>query len=155
MSDNLPVPGRVYDILVFRGPAPDGSGRQALAVLPDGPAASATGVVKLVQRALLEFLTRKGSMPFLPDRGSSFMTVVAQGLLRTDTDVYQQFAFAAADVKRNLVADQTDGDPADERLAVFELTGVAISAGQLVLRINIESAAGTGIVVPLPIPTSP
>lgn len=75
--------------------------------------------------------------------------------MRTDVDVHQAFAFGAADVERNLASDETASDPADERLVSLALLSFALSAGRLTLSVQINSAAGSSVVVELPITTSP
>lgn len=154
-SQNIPIPGRTYDILAMRGPDGNVSGRQTLSLTDGSDAISATGIVKLSQRVLLEFLTATGSMLLLPSRGSGFLTAVQNGGIRTDTDVYQQFAFAANTVMQRLAADATATDPTDELLETFELNSLAITPGRLVLNVTIESKAGTNATLLIPITTSP
>lgn len=155
MADDPHAASRTYDADLMRGAYGSREGRQATAVVDAAGSAAVTGIEKLAQRALLELLTRRGSMAALPSRGSSLLDAASSGLIRTEADVFQRFAFAAVDVTRNLRADERDSDPPDERLAAFELERASVSAGTLVLGVRIESAAGTGVVVPAVLRTVP
>jgi len=146
---------RTYDVDLLRGPGGSRTGPQLAAPADASGSWSVTGVEKLAQRVVLELLTRRGSMPLLPSRGSSLLDAVAGGLVRTEVDVHQRFAFAAVEVERNLAADASPADPPDERLARLELARATVAPGRLTLDVRIETAAGTGIEVPAVIPTSP
>lgn len=153
--NNLPEPGRTYDLLMLQSADPLASGPRTAAALYDGSASAVTGALKLVQRVVLELFTERGSMPFLPTRGSRFLTIVRSGGVRTAVDVHQAFAFGAADVERNLTADETPADPADERLVGLALLSFSLTPGRLTLSVRINSAAGSSVVVDLPITTNP
>jgi hypothetical protein len=114
-----------------------------------------TGIQKLAQRWTLEFLTETGSLPYLPDRGCDFMTVVRQGRLRTQANVIAAFNSASLLVDRNLRNEETETMPDDERFDAAELLAAAVVAGYLYLRVMIMSRAGDGRAVILPIETLP
>ena len=155
MANNLAVAGRTYDIVAFQPPTGSGTVPASLTFNDGGTGEAITGIYKLAQRVLIEFLTETGSMPFLPARGTSFMTAVRQGLLRTDLDIHQQFAFAAGALARNLTAEDAATDPDDEKLGTIELGTVTFSGDLLILPITVTSRAGTSVVVQAPITTSP
>jgi hypothetical protein len=113
------------------------------------------GIQKLAQRWALEFLTEKGSMPGLPARGSDFMTLLRQGMLRTQLDVTQSFNAANLRVRVTLQAEEYDGMPDDERFDDAELLSVAILPGYLNMRVMITSLAGDERAVILPVATLP
>lgn len=144
----MPDPMRTYDLDLFRGRDGGREGRQRVAIADADGSAAVTGVEKLAQRAMLELLTRRGSLALLPRRGSSLPAAAASGLIRTEVDVYQQFAFAATDVEANLRAAEVDSDPPDERLRSFTLVRASTAGGALALEVRIESVAGTGITMP-------
>lgn len=146
---------RTYDVDAMR--ASDGSqvGDMIVGIVDATGSQAVTGIQKLAQRALLELLTRKGSMLLLPTRGSSLLDSISRGGVRTEADVYQAFAFASTDVLRNLAADTATADPADEKLRSFELTGASVLPGYIQLNVRIESEAGVGFVMPAVVPTSP
>ncbi|NBT75267.1 hypothetical protein EBZ80_21180 [bacterium] len=114
-----------------------------------------TGIQKLSQRWLLEFMTEKGSMPGLPSRGSDFMTLIRQGRLRTQLDVRQSFNAANLRIRVTLQNEEYEGMPADERFDDAELLSVAILPGYLNMRVMITSQAGDERVVILPVATLP
>jgi len=158
-NSNLPIPGRLYDVLLLQASDYTVSGVRTTDLLsPAGivtVGSAITGILKLVQRVVLEFLTIKGSMLFAANRGCGFMSAIAQGLIQTDIDIYHQFAFASNTVLANLTLDATSTDPPDEILDTLALTGYDLEPGYLSLRISITSMAGTSASIILPIPTSP
>jgi hypothetical protein len=113
------------------------------------------GIQKLAQRWLLEFMTEKGSMPGLPNRGSDFMTLIRQGRLRTQLDVRQSFNAANLRIRVTLQNEEYEEMPADERFDDAELLSVAILPGYLNMRVMITSQAGDERVVILPVSTLP
>jgi hypothetical protein len=155
MPTQLPTPGRTYDLLILQAGTPTESGPRRADVFHDGVSSSVTGILKLAQRVVLEFFTEAGSMRYLPRRGCSFMTAMRQARIRTDTDIHQEFAFASSGVLRNLMAEELDSDPPDERLDTLELISYALTDGYLILNVRIRSLAGTAAVLEFPIQTSP
>ena len=113
------------------------------------------GIQKLAQRWTLEFLTEKGSMPGLPNRGSDFMTLLRQGLLRTQLDVTQSFNAASLRTRVTLQTEEYEDMPNDERFDDAELLSVAILPGYLNMRVMITSLAGDERAVILPVATLP
>jgi hypothetical protein len=115
-----------------------------------------TGIIKLSQRWLLEFMTARGSMPFLPERGADFIRAARQGRLRTEADVNVEFRFAVEDVRQNLVAEESDDMPADERYASASLDQLLLTEnGELAITVTVTSIAGDArtIVVPVAVST--
>lgn len=147
------VSRRTFDVAVLRDAPGAPEGRRRVAILAADGADVATGPIKLVQRVALDFLTRRGSLPFSPGRGSPFMDAASSGLLRSEVDVVQQFAFAAAATTRNLRAEEAAGDPADERLGSLRLERAVVEPGRLTLHVRIEAASGAGAVAEIPVPT--
>ena len=115
-----------------------------------------TGVQKLAQRWVIEFLTIKGSMPFhMKDRGVGFMLAVKQGRLRTEADVLAEFNFAAVTVRQNLINEETDAMHPEDRFASSTLDRIVLSGSGLQLYITITSQAGSDREVILPIALTP
>lgn len=126
-----------------------------------------TGVRKLAQRWLLEFLTVDGSMSKLPDRGSLFMRSAFSGKFRSGLNVRHEFKRAATQIARNLQREETEDMPDDEKLESAELVDYTVAPSTFVsetsgttivylsLRIKINSTAGTNYETILPIPTTP
>jgi hypothetical protein len=102
-----------------------------------------SGEVKLAQRWLLEFLTKRGSIPHKPQRGCSFLSELESGLVHTETDVFAAFATAQVQIEQNLASDARADDPPEELFAEAELTRLSISDTLLHLQISIVSRAGT------------
>jgi hypothetical protein len=119
------------------------------------PGQIATGPQKLAQRWLLEFLTERGSMPGLPDRGTDFMTLVRQGQLRTEAAVLAAFQFAAYDARVNLIREENETWPNDERIGPVTVQSIAFLPGYAQIKFIIESRAGAARVIILPVSTLP
>jgi hypothetical protein len=145
--------GRTHDVCAFQGQRPRGEALLAQ-TMTGGGGLICTGIAKLAQRYVLEFLTERGSMPYRAGRGCDFMTKLRLGYLRHESDVFAAFALASADVLDNLLDDEADATPADERLASATLAGVQIFPGYCNLRIGLTTVAGAGREVILPIATS-
>jgi hypothetical protein len=115
----------------------------------------ATGIQKLAQRYLLELLTGAGSMKFLPSRGTSFMPEGRQGIWKTAADVSQSFNVAEKTLKTNLMNEELDTDPDDEKYDVSTLDSIAVSPDEVVIKITLVSQAGTSRQLIAPITVSP
>ena len=134
---------------------------------PDNNGFILTGVRKLAQRWLLEFLTIDGSATKMPTRGSTFMRNAFAGKFRSGLSVRHEFAKAAAQITQNLQNEENEDMPADERFASAELVDFVILPSTFVddtsgttivylnLRVKINSRAGTNYETILPIPTTP
>lgn len=146
---------RKYDALAFQ-PVDGLKNEIGLALYSEDTSGRiTTGIQKLAQRWALEFLTEKGSMPFLPERGNAFMVFVRRGRLRTQIDVISTFVTAGLQISRNLRAEEYAGMPDDERFDSAELLNVEILPGYINIRVMIMSRAGISRAVVLPIETLP
>lgn len=126
-----------------------------------------TGIQKLSQRWMLEFLTETGSMPGLPRRGTNFMRAARTGQFRVPLNVQTEFAAAEINIRRNLRSEETDDMPDDERYGDSEILNIAIlpgfdvsqtsgtTAAFLSLGVKITSRAGDTRDVILPIEIVP
>lgn len=165
MSTAVDYIGRRFDVLSMRGVTErgevrlnqslfDASSKTIFDAVHGGEVC--TGVQKLAQRWALEFLTEKGTMGFhLKNRGSEFIKWYRSGRLRTEFDVQAYFNFAAQQVRSNLVNEEPDDMPADERLGLANLDSLSIAAGYLSLHVTVTSVAGTSRKVILPITIVP
>lgn len=149
--------GRTYDVMAFQGATAAGVDVPLTGVLADESSGGTicTGIQKLAQCWLLEFLTELGSVPYEAGAGTEFLTTCRSGAIQTETDIYVAFGFAAARVARNLQAVETDETPTDEQLQDAELLNVILAPGQISLRVTITSVAGAAREVILPIPVTP
>lgn len=146
--------GRTYDVMAFQGVTPEGNAllSQTLTGAEDG-GTIATGVQKLAQRFLIEFLHDVGSVPYSRSRGSSFMPTFRAGAMRTELDVAAAFALAVGEVQTHLASLETAADPDDERFQDAELQHIGITFDRLELHINVTSRAGDARRVILPLNT--
>lgn len=157
---------RAYDYLALRNTTGPGERRLGLELFNAATSGEiSTGVQKLAQRWLLEFMTESGSMPGLPGRGTNFMRLARQGRFRLAINVHSAFAAADMVISRNLTLEEPSNMPADERFASAELLNVAVLPGYdvnsksgssavfLTLGVKINSLAGDSreIIVPIEI----
>ena len=122
------------DLAVFQE-----DGTQALATASGGSTVEAEG--KLVQRFVMELMTEKGSLLYLPYRGSSFVSSIKYGVAST-SDIKGAFALALMDVAANLKSEESDTDDPAERYAGARLNGVILDGDEASLDITLASASG-------------
>jgi hypothetical protein len=148
--------GRTFDVLAFQGAKATGDTLlvNALATSVNDSGEICTGVQKLAQRWLIEFLTIQGTLAYLPTRGCEFMFLVQTGQLRTTLDAEQAFYLAASQVKTNLQAEELGTEPDDERFDSVNLISIVVTGDKLTLYTQINSLAGTSRSVILPIPVT-
>jgi hypothetical protein len=113
------------------------------------------GVQKLAQRVIRALCKRRDSAPYLVDDGCNFMLDALSGAWRTTADVAASFHDAKLDVRRQLVADETDDDPDDERYGDLLLRGVGLTDGQVTLRLELRTRAQTSLTFLTPLPILP
>jgi len=154
MSSAANYAGRTYDVLAFQGAKL--SGEVLLSNQLAGPGVISgeicTGIQKLAQRWLVEFLTITGTLLYLPLRGCDFMSLAQTGQLRTTLDAEQAFWLSELQVRTNLQAEEDTTDPDDERLDSVDLISLTVQTDTLKLYLQINSLAGTSRPVILPIP---
>jgi len=147
---------RRYDYLAVRNVKKIGNAKLGLELFNAQTSGEiCTGIQKLSQRWLLEFLTELGSMPGLPDRGASFMTAARQGRILNSLTAASAFESASIGVRRNLQNEEALDTPDDERFASAELVSAAILPGYLQLQVKINSIAGDSREIILPISVLP
>ncbi len=143
--------GRKFDILAFQPANGTTELSQSLVSSSDG-GLICTGVQKLAQRWVLEFLTPAGSIPYKPARGSSFMDNVRSGKIQNNVDVVAYFSAAEAEIGTNLKNEDSVTDPDDEKYSTASLDGFSLmDDGKLVLEVTVSSVAGTSRNIILPI----
>ncbi len=145
---------RTVDVLAFQGAEPTGEVllEQTLAQANQG-GQICTGVQKLAQRFLLELFTERGSMPYLPLRGTDFLPRALRGELRNQSDVLVAFSNSLIDIRNNLQAEETGNEPLDEQYAGAVVESIAVASDLVKLYINVASRAGTTRKVILPLNT--
>lgn len=147
---------RKYDYLALRDVKRIGNAKLGLELFNAQTSGQiCTGIQKLSQRWVLEFLTELGSMPGLPERGSSFMTAARQGRIINNLTATTAFEQAAIGVRRNLQNEEATDALPDEQFASVELLSVAILPGYLQLQVKINSVAGDSREIILPVAVLP
>lgn len=147
---------RRYDLLGFENVKPVGETKLNLVLFSENNSGQiCTGIQKLAQRWMLEFLTEAGSMLGNKRRGCAFMSEVRTGRLRTQTDMFYSFALSELTVRQNLRTEETDDMPPDERIGNATLLSLAFLPGYAQIKVVITSLAGTTRDVILPVATLP
>lgn len=150
--------GRDFDLLAFRGAEPVGDVLLDQTLFgSDAGGDVCTGVQMLAQRWILHFLTIKGSMTFLPNRGTEFIQAARRNLLRNEADVQIRFNAAAVKVRLDMQNEETSDMNDEDRLATpgSRLIGIELTQDTLILRVEIFSLAGESRKIILPIPYLP
>jgi hypothetical protein len=130
--------GREYDVFAFQGAAASGETQLVQELIDTDGGKICTGVQWLAQVFLITLLQEQGSVPYTEDEGTTFMTQLRRGELRTEIDVQIAFSFAVGQILR-----QFSRDPAvalDEQLVSAELVDITISPGFLSLRAKLTTA---------------
>ena len=147
--------GRVVDVMAFQGADPFGKFSLDPALISSTSGGFlCTGIQKLAQRWILEFLTEKGSLRYLPLRGCTFLTAARAGNLTTELDVFQAFLLSKNAMENNLFNEETGLEPADERYNSCSLNSVVISQDTVTLNFTIVSRAGSSRKIIIPIDTT-
>jgi hypothetical protein len=117
-------------------------------ILAAGTAIS--GVEKAVQYFVTSLLTEQGTA-FDPVFGSTFITSLYRGNMRTNQDVFAAFQHAASDILSNWQSHETDD--LNEQLIGAELTDIVMDdlSGRLTITVLLTTAAGTARTVELPL----
>jgi hypothetical protein len=143
------------DLLVFGGYVPNREYRSTISLFDAQIGSQAcTGVIKLAQRWLLEFLTERGSQVNRPTRGCGFMTSFRRGRLQTEASVDAEFRFSETEILQNLADDESADTPLDEKLAAATLDRITVIPGSLWLAITLTSQAGSSRSVSVPVGTT-
>lgn len=146
--------GRKIDILAFQDAEVGKETLLSLVLAKDGEGGLiTTGIQKLAQRFMLEFLTELGSIPYDTGRGTQFMTQLRLGRIRTTIEAESQFFLAADRARLNLVLEETD-EPDDEKFDSVTLNNLVIAGDKLTLNITVTSVAGETRQVILPLRTT-
>lgn len=128
------------DLAVFQGQKPNTVVRYA-------SEASLEGTAKLVNRFAFLFLSDYDSVR---DRGTFFNANMTAGLIRTNAQILQYFALAAAEVIRQL-GDQSRS-PVTERILRADLTSFVRGVDSIALQVTLVTPDGA---VDLQLPVGP
>jgi len=157
MATSVNYIGRKVDILIFQGWKQPGEGSASISLGFGNTGYVVTGIMKLVQQFILLFLTEEGTSKEDLLAGTSFMSMVRTGAIRTEAVLKSAFGMAAADVRNQLnasydqEAEKGYDVPLDERISSVTLLSFYIEPGRLELSIKILSKAGETRTVVLPV----
>lgn len=137
--------GRSVDVLAFDDAKASGEAKLSQELVkPKQSGALTTGIQKLAQRFLIELLTEKGSLEYLPERGTFFITQIRAGIIRTSQDLFAAFSTAERELRNNLrLEDNLETDPKDEQYQSATLLNASLFGDMATLTIEVTSAAGT------------
>ena len=140
-----------YDLAIFQPPAKGISVYTQALATSAGTGRYITGIEKLAQRFIIELMTQQGSMQFAQPRGSVFVERITQGNIISELDLATAFGIAMLKVRSNLISEESNADPDDERFVGAELTSVQVGTDRIGLTIQITNRAGTVGILNLPI----
>lgn len=143
---------RSVDVSIFQGAKEIGVATVDQSLFNNGGAVC-TGIQKLIQRWLLTFLTPLGAVKFHPERGTSFLTE-ASGF-RTEIDAEVAFYTCNANACEQLIAEEDDNMPDDERINYVELQDITVGSTGFSLRVMLYSLSGENAPIILPITINP
>jgi hypothetical protein len=148
--------GRQFDLLAVRGAARVGDAQLDQTLFgTDASGEVCTGVQMLAQRWMLKFLTIRGSMPFLSNEGTDFVSRVRNGELRNEAMVEAAFQVSAVEVRANMLNEETSNMHDEDRMGNATLKAIGIAGDWILLTVQITSLAGASRQVILPIPYLP
>lgn len=142
--------GRKIDLGIFHGAVEEGRVPIRLNLSENE---IVTGAQKLAQLVTVLLLTEKGSDPFDPSKGTSFLIDLKLGKFTNDISVKTSFGVASQEIVRQLAIFNSDTAPDDEKLVKMELDRVSLneSSGFIILTVSLTTKAGKDRKVILPI----
>ena len=143
---------RSVDVSIFQGVKEVGVATVDQALFNNGGAVC-TGIQKLIQRWLLTFLTPLGAVKFHPERGTTFLTE-ASGF-RTEIDAEVAFYTCNANACEQLIAEEDEDMPDDERIDYVELQDITVGSTGFSLKVMLYSLSGDNAPIILPITVNP
>jgi hypothetical protein len=149
----IPYIGRTIDVAAFQNVTDHKTLLVQALAEPGKSGTILTGVAKLGQRFLMELLTKRGSMRFLPNRGCNFMIEAQLGYIRTQFDLLSSFSRALLDVAENLKNEEADTDPLDERFGSAEIDSLEFDGSNAKIFIRVTSLDPNAQVI-LPVSTA-
>lgn len=153
MSTVADYAGRTVDLLAFQDEKVGQAALLTQILVKDGERGEiTTGIQKLAQRWLVEFLTIRGSLRSAPTRGSRFINDLRTGQIRTTLDAEQSFYLSARQVELNLKLEEESGIPDDEAYRSVELEAIAVTGDTVSVAVLLSSIAGSNAEVIFPIP---
>lgn len=118
----------------------------------EGVSRRVTGIQKLVQQFLKVLLTKIGSDPLRPDRGTNFPEVISQGNLHSKGETEGMIRSDLALASDQLAAMTYNRGSAYEQFQSAELTGLSVGVNAIAISIQVTSVAGEGASIFTPFP---
>ncbi len=142
--------GRLVDVLISQGLDFIDGGEVTMAFCDSERVVA--GPQKLIQKWIIAFLTKVGTVQANDGYGTNFMRNLEQGRIQSDADVRAEFSDASASVAETLFAADIDNPNDDEKLGTAELQDFDITIDKLSMNIRITSQGGPTAEIILPIP---
>lgn len=128
------------------GPVASGS----LPMEMSGDALAAYGAPEAVQKFLVRFLTRSGSVVTHEEQGTNFLWQLTTGKLRTESEVTMAFNAAAHDTVLALAAESASDTDEDELPVDVRATDVTLTSDAVTVVASMSTAAGAILEFQLP-----
>jgi hypothetical protein len=105
------------------------------------------GADKVAQRFVYALMTPIGSVPGLPQSGSSFLFLLRN--FRSEFDIFAAFSGAAGPAASSVRASETAAEPTSEKFGSAVLLGVSIQVDTITLHLGVLAADGSKPTVPV------
>lgn len=145
---------RQVDVLCLQSESADGRGQLQLRLaLPGSGGLVVAGIRRILQLLLIELLTERGSMRYLPDRGTNFLSSLRSSNIASPVELRAAVARELATAAANLKQREQESDPPDEKLKQIVILAASLQATTASVTLAVESEAGVSreIVIPLPL----
>ena len=154
MSTAANYANRSIDLVFLQGVTLSGKKTLAQQIFNESNAGQVcTGIQKLIQRWILRLLTPAGTMKFNPTRGTTFMRDMLTAYNESDVDTV--FRLANMDATRQMIQEETNSMPSDERLNHVELLDITFTDYSVIIKVRMYSQTGDSSPVVLPISLNP
>jgi hypothetical protein len=107
------------------------------------------GVARLAQKFVIELMTERGSMQYLPERGSHFLPRLRR-IKRNEFAILGSFAAARQEIKRNLRKEETRYSRPDERIKHATIRFIHLDEASVWLDITVFARDGSSFDVATP-----
>lgn len=118
----------------------------------EGVSRKVTGIQKLVQQFLKLLMTKVGTDPLRPERGTNFPDVLSHGNLHSTGETDGMVKGAIATAAEQLASITSDRGSVYEQLQSAELTGLTVGVNAVSINIQVTSVAGEGASIFTPFP---
>jgi hypothetical protein len=113
-----------------------------------------SGVQKVAQCVLKLLCTAYGSVTFDPTYGTAFIPAMQKGIIKDGTALTAYFNFAVTQIMDYVGNNSAENTPDDETLTGVELLAWDIKPTSLIMKIQVNTAAGTSRIYVVPVPVA-